>query len=119
MDSTLQPLSPVQQLRLASHAQWLEQLKAKLNNFLLPSCAIYLFGSRARGDWDGYSDTDLLVVCCSQEMAEIQADKLRDGLVGDDVIAVSAAYWQAIGSESSLHWQAIKRYAQLLAGKNQ
>jgi predicted nucleotidyltransferase len=71
----------VQQLRLASHAQWLEQLRAKLNNFLLPSCAIYLVGSRARGDWDGYSDTDLLVVGSSQEMAEIQADKLRDGLL--------------------------------------
>ena len=23
---------------------------------------IYLFGSRARGDWDGLSDTDLIVV---------------------------------------------------------
>ena len=31
---------------------------------------VWLFGSRARGDWDGRSDTDLLVVADSQELAD-------------------------------------------------
>ena len=48
---------------------------------LLPSCVVYLFGSRARGDWDGFSDTDLLAVAATQELAEKQADHLRAGLV--------------------------------------
>ena len=34
------------------HPQWLTELKQQ----------IYLFGSRARGNWDGLSDTNLLVV---------------------------------------------------------
>jgi len=37
-------------------------------------------------------------------------------LVGDDVIAISIEYWQAIGEKSSPYWRAIKAQAQLLAG---
>ena len=39
---------------------------------------VWLFGSRARGDWDGRSDTDLLVVADSQEVADRLADALLD-----------------------------------------
>ncbi len=50
-------------------------------------CRVWLFGSRARGDWDGLSDTDLLVEADCAELAELAADKLRTALVGDDVLA--------------------------------
>ena len=29
-------------------------------------CSVWLFGSLARGDWDGFSDIDLLVVGANQ-----------------------------------------------------
>ena len=40
---------------------------------------VWLFGSRARGDWDGRSDTDLLVVADDQTVADGLADALLDG----------------------------------------
>ena len=61
-------VSPLQQLRDQRHRSWLTALHQQLGEALAseqadPSLwAIYLFGSRARGDWDGFSDTDLLVV---------------------------------------------------------
>jgi predicted nucleotidyltransferase len=115
--TNLEQLSPLECLRRDRHQVWLRQLQVEVSQCLLPNCAIYLFGSRARGDWDGYSDTDLLVVGISQTIAEAQADKLREDLVGDDVIAVTSAYWRAINGESSPYWRAIKEYAQLLAGE--
>jgi uncharacterized protein len=56
---------------------------------------VWLFGSRARGDWDGRSDTDLLVVADSQEVADGLADALLDAGCGADVIALSRASWDA------------------------
>ena len=56
-------------------------VRAEVAERLLPRCVVYLFGSRARGDWDGFSDTDLLAVAATQELAEKQADHLRAGLV--------------------------------------
>jgi len=41
-----------------------------------------------RGDWDGFSDIDLLVVAANQDAAERAADQLIEALVGDDVLAI-------------------------------
>ncbi|TVS06889.1 MAG: nucleotidyltransferase domain-containing protein [Cyanobium sp. PLM2.Bin73] len=38
---------------------------------------VWLFGSLARGDWDAYSDVDLLAIAPSQAAAEALADALR------------------------------------------
>ena len=46
------------------------------------------YGSLARGDWDGFSDIDLLVVAANQDAAERVADQLIEALVGDDVLAI-------------------------------
>jgi len=47
-------------------------------------CSVWLYscgeafgyGSQARGDWDGFSDTDLLVVAANKDAAERGADQL-------------------------------------------
>jgi hypothetical protein len=54
----------------------------------LYSCGAFGYGSLARGDWDGFSDTDLLVVAANQDAAERAADQLMEALVGDDVLAI-------------------------------
>ncbi len=38
---------------------------------------LWLFGSLARGDWDAYSDVDLLAVAPSKVLADHLADALR------------------------------------------
>ena len=76
--------------------------------------AVWLFGSRARGDWDGFSDTDLLVEADSPELAEEGAERLRRALVGDDVLAMDARRWQAMAGSSSPHWRSVRAQASLL-----
>ena len=111
--------SPIQALRQQHHQRWMEalhqKLAAALQNQAPSAYAVYLFGSRARGDWDGYSDTDLLVVAPSPQEAEAIADHLRDVGVGDDVIALEQARWLAMDQSPSPYWRAIKAQALLLA----
>lgn len=101
--------SPLQQLRQAQQQRWLTERRQAIAAVLADADGadsspgqVLFFGSRARGDWDGYSDTDLLVVAPSL---------LRAG-VGDDVIPIALADWQAAAhspspSGRSIHAQAI------------
>jgi predicted nucleotidyltransferase len=50
-------------------------LRQRLCDDLGPTqCSVWLFGSLARGDWDGFSGTSLLVVAASREEAERTAE---------------------------------------------
>jgi hypothetical protein len=75
---------------------------------------VWLFGSRARGDWDGRSDTDLLVVAESQEVADGLADVLLDVCCGADVIGLSRVSWDAMATSESPHWRGIQQQARQL-----
>lgn len=55
---------------------------------------VWLFGSLARGDWDAYSDVDLLAVAADQPAAEALADALREADLADDVLALSEERWR-------------------------
>jgi len=74
-------------------------------------CSVWLFGSLARGDWDGFSDIDLLVVAANKDAAERVADQLIAALVGDDVLAIDQERWQAMATSPSPHWRAIRAQA--------
>jgi predicted nucleotidyltransferase len=75
---------------------------------------VLLFGSRARGDWDGYSDTDLLVVADTQAQVEAVADALLGAGLGADVVALSRGRWQTMANSTSPHWRRICREARPL-----
>ena len=77
----------------------------------LYSCGAFGYGSLARGDWDGFSDTDLLVVAANQDAAERAVDQLMEALVGDDVLAIDQERWQAMARSPSPHWRAIRAQA--------
>jgi predicted nucleotidyltransferase len=64
-----------------------------------------------QGDWDGFSDIDLLVVAANQDAAERAADQLMEALVGDDVLAIDQERWQAMARSPSPHWRAIRAQA--------
>ncbi|MCX5949042.1 MAG: nucleotidyltransferase domain-containing protein [Cyanobacteria bacterium] len=105
-------LSPLERLRQQRQERWLEALQQQLAETLAEvPCRVWLFGSRARGDWDGYSDTDLLVEAESAELAERAADQLRSALVGDDVLALDRCRWQAMADSPSPHWRAVHAQA--------
>jgi len=72
------------QLRRRERERRIKALSQRLKDTLGPcECSIWLFGSLARGDWDGFSDTDLLVVAANQDEAERAADQLGEALAGD------------------------------------
>jgi len=72
---------------------------------------VWLFGSLARGDWDAYSDVDLLAVAPSKALADQLADDLLDARLGDDVIALTTERWQQLRSGDDPYWRAIGRDA--------
>jgi hypothetical protein len=125
-------ITSFQQLRQQRHAQWLVDLKQRINALLdaepmdeepmdaespgpmVRPDQIYLFGSRARGDWDGLSDTDLLVVARSAREAERWADRLLDQGVAQDVIGLDRDAWRQLPQHSSVIWRHVARDAQPL-----
>ena len=97
-------MTSFQDLRQRRHAQWLTELKQQ----------IYPFGSRARGDWDGLSDTDLLVVADSKGEAERWADQLLDGGLAQDVIGLDQEAWHNLPNHPLVIWRHVARDAQPL-----
>ena len=72
------------QLRRRERERRIKALSQRLKDTLGPcDSSVWLFGSLARGDWDGFSDTDLLVVAANQDEAERAADQLGEALAGD------------------------------------
>ena len=115
-------VSPLQQLRDRRQKDWLTGLQQQLMEALAseqadPSLwAIHLFGSRARGDWDGFSDTDLLVVGCDQPLAERLAELLRSAGIGDDVVSMDQSRWSQLVADPSPYWCGVARDARRLVG---
>jgi predicted nucleotidyltransferase len=113
-------------LRAKHQSAWLEHLRARLAELLehQPQLEqrpdqIWLFGSRARGDWDGWSDTDLLVVAQNQGLAAAWADLLIGAGLGGDVIPMDRSRWQALPSHASAIWRAVAREALPLLAADQ
>jgi hypothetical protein len=112
------PMTSFAALRAEQQTRWRQQLRHLCREVVQqPTAAgglpdqIWLFGSRARGDWDGWSDTDLLVVASELAVAERWVDRLIDAGVGGDVLAMDRAHWQALPSHASAIWRAVAREA--------
>ena len=109
-------------LRTQRHTQWLRELRLSLQELVEPSLErpdqIYLFGSRARGDWDGLSDTDLLVVAANKHLADTWVDQLLDSGLAEDVIGLGRVAWDQLPKSASVVWRnAAKVAIPLLAEK--
>ena len=102
-------------LRTQRHAQWLRDLRLSLLALVQSSAdrpdQIYLFGSRARGDWDGLSDTDLLVVAASKRLADRWTDQLLEHGLADDVIGLDREAWAQLPESDSAIWRHVSKVA--------
>ncbi|MCP9832104.1 nucleotidyltransferase domain-containing protein [Synechococcus sp. HJ21-Hayes] len=63
-----------------------------------PNTEVWLFGSLARGDWNAYSDVDLLAIGPSEPAAEALADALPSAHLGDDVLPLTHERWHELRS---------------------
>ena len=76
-----------------------------------PGGSLWLFGSWARGDWDGFSDVDVLAVAPNRSQASELADAVLDLGMADDVLALSDQEWQERRTGDDPYWSAIGRDA--------
>ena len=113
LESTFAPLRRLErERRIAALRQRLPDTMGTNDcSVWLYSCGAFGYGSLARGDWDGFSDIDLLVVAANQDEAERAADQLMEALVGDDVLAIDHERWQAMAISPSPQWRAIRAQA--------
>ena len=109
MNSPSPTTSSLAALRTQRHAQWLHALRLSLQDLVKPSLErpdqVYLFGSRARGDWDGLSDTDLLVVAVNQNVADTWVDQVLDSGLAKDVIGLDREAWAQLPQSNSVVWR--------------
>ena len=73
--------------------------------------SLWLFGSWARGDWDGFSDVDVLAVAPSRGEANRLAEAVLEAGMADDVLALTAQEWQQRRTGDDPYWSAIGRDA--------
>ena len=76
-----------------------------------PNAGLWLFGAWARGDWDGFSDVDVLAVAPNRSQASELADAVLDLGMADDVLALSDQEWQERRTGDDPYWSAIGRDA--------
>ena len=72
-----------------------------------PGGSLWLFGSWARGDWDGFSDVDVLAVAPNRSQASELADAVLDLGMADDVLALTELEWQERRNGDDPYWRAI------------
>ena len=108
-------------LRAQHHSAFLSQLRQQVRQIIStadplksPPDQVLLFGSRARGTWDGLSDTDLLVIASDAATAEFWSDQLHGQLSNTDVLALTHQQWSAMPHSNSAIWRAIAAEAQPL-----
>ena len=103
----------VADIRLRRQAERLSALQQQADLVLSeqPAGSLWLFGSWARGDWDGFSDVDVLAVAPNRNQASALADAVLDLGMADDVLALTDAEWQERRNGDDPYWRAIGRDA--------
>ncbi len=100
-------------IRRLKHAERLSDLRQKASSLLVdqPGGSLWLFGSWARGDWDGFSDVDVLAIAPNRSQASGLADAVLRLGMADDVLALTDQEWQDRRNGDDPYWRAIGRDA--------
>ena len=103
----------VADIRRRKQAERLSRLHQQASLVLAkqPGGSLWLFGSWARGDWDGFSDVDVLAVAPNRSQASELADAVLDQEMANDVLALTDQEWQERRNGDDPYWRAIGRYA--------
>jgi len=103
----------VAEIRHRKRLEKIERLQAEANVLvgLHPGTGLWLFGSLARGDWDAYSDVDVLAVAPSQGEADQLADAVLSAGLADDALALTEHEWARQRNSDDPYWRAIAQDA--------
>ena len=78
-------------IRRRKRDQRIDLLRQQASALLMdhPNADLWLFGSWARGDWDAFSDVDLLAIAPSRGEANRLAEAVLEAGMADDVLALT------------------------------
>ena len=68
---------------------------------------VILFGSYARGDFNGFSDVDLIVVDHNRDQADRLACSIQEQGLADDVLTLNSEEWNQKKKSNSFFWKSI------------
>ena len=111
------PSATVAEIRGRKQAQRIQGLRAHAQRLLeqYPGCSLWLFGSLARGDWDAFSDVDVLAVAPERPLALDLAERVLSQGLADDALPLTLDEWAQRQTEGDLYWSAIAKDALCLA----
>ncbi len=66
-----------------------------------------LFGSYARGDFNGFSDVDLIVVDHKRDQADRLACSIQEQGLADDLLTLNLVEWNQKKKSDSFFWKSI------------
>ena len=97
-------------LRQQRQVRLLADLTCRLHSLVTPDDQLLeflLFGSRARGDWDGYSDTELLVVAPEQSVSARWPHLLLEAGAAHNVLPLNCSRWHPMPGSPSPQPQSV------------
>ena len=108
----------IKELKAKKHHEKLSLLRASVKEIVLrgkmePQFVI-LFGSYARGDFNGFSDVDLIVVDHNRNQAERLACSIQEQGLADDVLTLSSVEWNQKKKSDSFFWKSILQESKCL-----
>ena len=68
---------------------------------------VILFGSYARGDFNGFSDVDLIVVDQNRDQADRLVCSIQEQGLADDVLTLNSVEWNQKKKSDSFFWKSI------------
>ena len=87
----------IKELKAIRHHEKLSLLRASIkeivNRVKMEPQFVILFGSYARGDFNGFSDVDLIVVDENRDQADRLASSIQEEGLADDVLTLNSEEW--------------------------
>ena len=87
----------IKELKAEKHHEKLSLLRASVKEIVnrekMEPQFVILFGSYARGDFNGFSDVDLIVVDQNRDQADRLACSIQEQGLADDVLTLNLVEW--------------------------
>ena len=101
----------IKELKAKKHHEKLSLLRASVKEIVnrekMEPQFVILFGSYARGDFNGFSDVDLIVVDQNRDQADRLACSIQEQGLADDVLTLNSVEWNQKKKSDSLFWKSI------------
>ena len=101
----------IKELKAKKHHEKLSLLRASVKEIVnrekMEPQYVILFGSYARGDFNGFSDVDLIVVDQNWDQAERLACSIQEQGLADDVLTLNSVEWNQKKKSDSFFWKSI------------